>query len=256
MTVVESKSHGRNVGHVLALSLLACREATGFVALPPAGVSAMRGAVSSHERPSSSHRLQLHEGRPYRARQQRSNPAVHTGLVLRCSNHHHQNNDNRSSNGNGNPQRRASALRAAAAAAFAGGSAARPSRDRRKSSGSGSGSHDAAPIRQGFPSPAWTPGRLRRFARLAATSGAAEDGAAANDGGEKSSPAEPAADGDGSVSDSSTPPPTPSAAAPASGDAKDESLATADDGGKAGVRAGKVIAGAASSEGMTVAASG
>lgn len=48
----EGRMHVRGVGYVVALSLLACRCAVGFVALPPTAVRPMRQAVGCDERSS------------------------------------------------------------------------------------------------------------------------------------------------------------------------------------------------------------
>ncbi|CAM9465764.1 unnamed protein product, partial [Ectocarpus fasciculatus] len=115
----EGRMHVRGVGYVVALSLLACRCAVGFVALPPTAVRPMRQAVGCDER--SSPRFQpLLEGRTHRVRRRTDNPAARTTLVPhRCRHHSLQHHQRRAP---------AAALRAAA---FSGS----PAADRRNRNG-------------------------------------------------------------------------------------------------------------------------
>lgn len=57
---LEGRSHVRNVGWMVALSLIACRPATGFVPLPPSPVGALRQGLGFRldERPSPRHEPQ------------------------------------------------------------------------------------------------------------------------------------------------------------------------------------------------------
>ncbi|CAM9421690.1 unnamed protein product [Ectocarpus sp. 6 AP-2014] len=83
----EGRMHVRGVGYVVALSLLACRCAVGFVALPPTAVRPMRQVTDCDER-SSSRFQPLLQGRTHRVRQRANNPAARTMLVPhRCRQH-------------------------------------------------------------------------------------------------------------------------------------------------------------------------
>ncbi|CAM9868595.1 unnamed protein product, partial [Ectocarpus sp. 12 AP-2014] len=89
----EGRMHVRGIGYVVALSLLACRCAVGFVALPSTAVRPMRQAADCDER--SPPRFQpLLQSRTHRVRQRTNNPAARTTLVPhRCRQHglqHHQ----------------------------------------------------------------------------------------------------------------------------------------------------------------------
>ncbi|CAB1097194.1 unnamed protein product [Ectocarpus sp. CCAP 1310/34] len=88
----EGRIHVRGVGYVMALSLLACRCAVGFVALPSTAVRPMRQPNDCDER--SSKFQPLPQVRTHRARQRTNNPAARTTLLRhRCRQHdlqHHQ----------------------------------------------------------------------------------------------------------------------------------------------------------------------
>lgn len=88
---LEGRSHVRNVGWMVALSLIACRRAAGFVALPPSAVGALREGFRLNERPSPRHEPQVRQyyiDYPVFSREsERARQCVPAGLVRtkRCT---------------------------------------------------------------------------------------------------------------------------------------------------------------------------